>query len=184
MLPVLFYGVIAAGGVYSSASFTSTASELAAQIKRAKSNIVLASEDCFDVAIAAAKDCGISLSRVLILQSMGHRRELRCAATDRNYLQEPWSSDQRLDWERIEDPETLKNRTICLLYSSGTTGLPKGTFTSVDPPYIVNLKDRFKGSLILLANRGAIVSPEFGLLLTSSVHARSRIHYSETAQRA
>ncbi|GLB08940.1 putative NRPS-like protein biosynthetic cluster [Aspergillus tubingensis] len=126
MLPVLFYGVIAAGGVYSSASFTCTASELTAQIKRARSNIVLASEDCSEVAISAANNCGISLNRVLILQSMGHRKELRCAATDRNYLQEPWCSNQRLDWERIQDPETLKNRTICLLYSSGTTGLPKG----------------------------------------------------------
>jgi acyl-coenzyme A synthetase/AMP-(fatty) acid ligase len=128
LLPVLFYGVIAAGGIYSAASFAFNTSELASQIERGRSQLILASEDCSEVAIAAAQRCGIPLHRVLILQSMGHRRELRCAASSRNYLEGPLSSSKSLSWERIEDPEILGKRTICLLYSSGTTGLPKGAF--------------------------------------------------------
>lgn len=34
---------------------------------------------------------------------------------------------QRLRWERITDPRTLDDSLIILIYSSGTTGLPKGT---------------------------------------------------------
>jgi len=33
---------------------------------------------------------------------------------------------ERLDWERITDPKVLENSLVVLIYSSGTTGLPKG----------------------------------------------------------
>jgi 4-coumarate--CoA ligase len=35
-------------------------------------------------------------------------------------------SDQELDWEKITDQEQLESTLVCLLYSSGTSGLPKG----------------------------------------------------------
>jgi 4-coumarate--CoA ligase len=37
-------------------------------------------------------------------------------------------SDQELDWERITDQEQLESTLVCLLYSSGTSGLPKGMY--------------------------------------------------------
>ena len=39
-------------------------------------------------------------------------------------------SRQELDWTRITDPQELEDSVICLLYSSGTTGLPKAVLLS------------------------------------------------------
>lgn len=40
---------------------------------------------------------------------------------------------ERLTWERITDPKKLKESLIVLLYSSGTTGEPKGRRGKEDP---------------------------------------------------
>ena len=35
-------------------------------------------------------------------------------------------SNQELQWTPSSDVETLRNTTTCLVFSSGTTGVPKG----------------------------------------------------------
>jgi acyl-coenzyme A synthetase/AMP-(fatty) acid ligase len=55
---------------------------------------------------------------------MGRKRVLRNAATGENYLSSLKETGV-LDWERITDPMALKDSLVCLLYSSGTTGVPK-----------------------------------------------------------
>jgi len=35
--------------------------------------------------------------------------------------------NDKLDWERITDAQVLENSLVVLIYSSGTTGLPKGS---------------------------------------------------------
>ena len=119
LLPVLFWAVICAGGVYSAANTSFTVLELARQIKQGQGNLIACSEDTKDVAIAAAKECGISLDRVLLLTS--DPRGLRSVEGNVDCM-----SDRELDWIRITDPQELENSVICLLYSSGTTGIPKG----------------------------------------------------------
>ncbi len=120
LIPTALYAVIAAGGVWSAASPSSTPMELARQIKQGKSKLVICSEDLKHVAVDAAKQCGLPLRNVLVLNS-----------------DQPWSlksveggvdvkSDQRLPWRRVTDPQELKTSLIVLLYSSGTTGAPKG----------------------------------------------------------
>jgi 4-coumarate--CoA ligase len=121
LLPALFYGVIAAGGVYSAASASFTAPELSRQIKQGNSNLIFCSEDAKEVACQAAIDCGLPLSRVLVLSS-SPRWSMKCVEGGKTCL----PSGGKLDWERITDPKTLENSLICLLYSSGTTGIPKG----------------------------------------------------------
>ena len=82
---------------------------------------MICSPDIKDVAIEAARACGVPLERVVVLES------------------EPWSfksvegdidlfTEKRLTWERITDKERLENSLIVLLYSSGTTGIPKGQY--------------------------------------------------------
>ncbi|OAL26604.1 hypothetical protein AYO20_10028 [Fonsecaea nubica] len=123
MVPAAFYGTIAAGGVYSAASPSSTVADLARQVSVGTSRLIICGSEHKDVATQAAKQCNLPLERVLVLDSS------------------PWSlasldgrinviSDQTLTWERVTDPTALKKSLIVILWSSGTTGLPKGVMIS------------------------------------------------------
>jgi len=130
--------VIAAGGVYSAASSSFTAPELERQIKQGNSNLVFCSEDVKEVAIQAARNCGVPLSRVLVIQS-SPRWSMRSVEGDVHVL----PSEGKLDWERITDQKKLDKSLVCLLYSSGTTGVPKGkhsTFAFYQIIIFVSLK--------------------------------------------
>lgn len=120
LLPALFYGVIAAGGVYSAASSLFTTPELACQISQGFSNLVVCSPDTKDVA-AAAKECSVPMYRVLCLSSSP---EWSLTSVDEN---QNCISKEKLDWKKITNKEELDNSLICLLYLSGTTGPPKGS---------------------------------------------------------
>ena len=127
LLPCVFYATIAAGGIYSAASSAFTTPELTRQLRQGKSTLIVTSKDCRNVALRTAKKCGIALSRVLVLDSMGGQRSLQSAIGGRNYISdEDAKPHESLDWEVITDRQKLEDSIICLLYSSGTTGVPKG----------------------------------------------------------
>lgn len=140
MIPAAFYGVIAAGGVYSAASPSSTVSELARQISIGESNLIICSEEHINVAKEAAKQCNVSLDRVLVLSSDPDRK-LESLGTGINAI-----SSSRLAWRTITDRTALKQSLITILWSSGTTGLPKGVMLShenlVAESYITSLSGR------------------------------------------
>jgi len=85
-------------------------------------NLIVCSADLKDVAVEAAKICGVPLNRVLVLQP-GDSGERSLKSVEGGV--ECRSSDG-LTWRRITDREELKKSLILLLYSSGTTGIPKG----------------------------------------------------------
>ena len=120
LIAAIFYGIIAAGGVYSAASPSSTVSELARQLQIGTSGLIVCGSEHRDVAVKAAKECDLPTSRILLVES-APTWSLRSLDGGTNVM-----GDQRLDWERIVDAEALKKSLITILWSSGTTGLPKG----------------------------------------------------------
>lgn len=94
-------------------------SELARQISLAHSKLVICGSEHIDVVSKAAAECQLPRRNILVLgESQKSLRSLEGGV-------EVFSA-QRLPWERITDPAALENSLITILWSSGTTGLPKG----------------------------------------------------------
>lgn len=123
-LPCVFYGVIAAEGIYSAASPSGTPGDLARQIKDGPGNVLVCSEDLRRTALEAARLAGLPERNVLVLAS---HPEVKLESADGSLKCDFKNS---LPWQPITDPKVLADRTICILYSSGTTGLPKGVLVS------------------------------------------------------
>ena len=68
-IPVFFYSIVAAGGVFSGASTSYRVAELSHQIKDANASLLVCTPEFIDATVAAAKHCGISPDRVLLLDS-------------------------------------------------------------------------------------------------------------------
>ena len=150
LIPAVFCGVVAAGGVYSAASPSSTVAELERQISLGKSNLVICGSEHRDVVRQAAKQCGVPLSRVLVAESFPSY-SLKSLEGDVDAI-----SDMRLQWKRITDPRELKKSVITILWSSGTTGLPKGVSLShlnlVAETYIGMIQNRMFVAKVLEAD--------------------------------
>ncbi|KAL4936297.1 putative acyl-coenzyme A synthetase [Aspergillus oleicola] len=127
LLPTVFYGIIGAGGVYAAASTALTTKEVERQLRQSRASVVVTCEENKAKALEAARLVEVPRGRVLVLDSSGGRRSLCDCETRRDYLQ---SVTGKLEWDRVSDIETLENTTICMLYSSGTTGPPKGVMLS------------------------------------------------------
>lgn len=127
---MLAYSIIGAGGVFSAASAASTPGELSKQIQGAESRILVTVEATRDVAVKAAEDAGWGKNgggRV-VMMSEGREWSIRVVQDDGTLGENLVDEMQRLPWERITDPKTLDESLIILIYSSGTTGLPKGEY--------------------------------------------------------
>ncbi|KAJ4132357.1 hypothetical protein NW754_015172 [Fusarium falciforme] len=121
LLPCVFFSVIAAGGIYSAASTGSTPQELSRQITQGHASLIITSVDCQAVAEKAAREAGLAPESIVIVDSTGGKQRL-LDHDGKDLL--PFN--RTLDWEVITDKQVLQDRPVALVYSSGTTGEPKG----------------------------------------------------------
>lgn len=155
-MPALFFGIIAAGGVYSAASPHSTAAELGRQVSVGKSRVIVCSREFEDLSREVARREGLPSGNVLVLESDGGYWGLdagkRVGGERKSCI-----SPKLLEWERVTDPVALRESLIVILWSSGTTGLPKGVMLShanlVAETYITALSGRAWGEKQVAAGR-------------------------------
>lgn len=125
--PVVFMGVIIAGGIFSGANPTYVARELAFQLQDSDSLYLLCAEDSLDNGIEAAKLAGLASDKVFVFNNAiydGRGRGLKGC----RYWGELVASVEEATgfaWDELSTPEKA-NTTLALNYSSGTTGRPKG----------------------------------------------------------
>jgi len=122
--PIEFLGVVAAGGVFAGTNPAYTPHELAHALRTAKVKLVLVAPDLLPPMLKAADEVGLPKDKVVIFNPHGEK-------APEGYLQ--WSDlleHGEQDWVRFDDLETTKVSTAALLFSSGTTGLPKAAMIS------------------------------------------------------
>lgn len=120
MLPLMFYGTVAAEGIFSSTSPGSTAEELVFQLNQTTPKLILCNPDTRDVAIAAAKKVDFPVNKIILYKGEKELELYEAVSGAKVTI-----SSQELQWRRISDPRELDYSVVCLLFSSGTTGLPK-----------------------------------------------------------
>lgn len=114
--PALHFGTLWAGGISSPANPTYSVAELAFQLKNSGAKALITEESCLTKALEAAKVVGIPRSRILLIGNGAHGDVLHFV----DFLAEARYTDPT---DRVIN---IPNDVACIMYSSGTTGLPKG----------------------------------------------------------
>ncbi len=110
-------GVLCAGGIHATCSVTATAFELARQIRLSSPKILICSPQTRKPAEEAIEQSGTDVKLVMMVSE-----NLDIVDVNGKSI----VSKRKLEWKRITDPNVLEKTTACLVYSSGTTGVPKG----------------------------------------------------------
>jgi 4-coumarate--CoA ligase len=135
MLPCLFYGVLAAGGVYCAGNDIWSKEEISWLLHGLGTRLraVICSAELSATVLAAANVVGGDelTTKVLVLTSWPDWTLSRaCRSPAQELLPrcdfDDLSPEMRLPWKVITDPEQLEKTTACVLFSSGITGKPKG----------------------------------------------------------
>ncbi|KIX01997.1 uncharacterized protein Z518_07936 [Rhinocladiella mackenziei CBS 650.93] len=111
-------GVLCAGGIHATCPMTATAFELARQLRLSSPKVLICSAQTRGVAEEAISRSRIEDIKLLVMVSGEYDI---VDGSGQSII-----SEQKLRWRKITDLAVLETTTACLVYSSGTTGVPKG----------------------------------------------------------
>lgn len=120
--PCAMFGTLRAGGVISGASPAYNVEEMTYALKTAEAKFLFTVPSSMEIAAAAAKDAGIPLEHVFLLEGT-----MKGFTTMSELLEIGKSYGASGQIEQFRLPPGKKNKDVCgfLSFSSGTTGLPK-----------------------------------------------------------
>lgn len=127
-VPVVFLGILCAGGIFTGANPTFVARELAHQLKDSGATYLLCADGSLDVGIEAARLAGLDPSeRVFVYNSRIYDGSPQGSKGCRYWsdLVAPAEDAKSFQWDDLTGPGEC-DTTLALNYSSGTTGVPKG----------------------------------------------------------
>lgn len=118
-------GIVLAGGIFTGANPNMVPRELAHQLRDSGATFLICHEDSLSVGIQAANSVGISNEGIFVFD--GEITPIQPAVSGCRHWSALVSSPEvgeAFHWEEFDSKKD--QRTMCLNYSSGTTGVPKG----------------------------------------------------------
>ena len=151
--PVALIGVVMAGGIFTAANPAYTAREVAFQLQNSGARFLICSDSALEVGLEGAKQANLPRERVYNLDDGydtfdGKGKSIK-GCKHWSALMAPEPEARKFAWKTGKEHT---QDTICLNYSSGTTGLPKGVeitnqnyvSNAVQHMYLIELKPDYQ----------------------------------------